>query len=499
VLYRNNCDGTFTPIGDAAGILGRDTVEWGTNFVDFDNDGDEDLSIVAGAMLSSGEPNVLYENVTVAPDELTLVDVTAATGTQDLGEGWGSAWADIDDDGDLDWMVSNLFGQVALFRNDGPTGNHLRVELQGTTSNRDGIGARVEVTAAGRTMVRYIRAGLSYISAEELEAFFGLGDATVVDELVVKWPSGTVDTLAGPIGVNQTLQLVEGSSNLPPNVTINSPADGLVVVEGTLVNFDGTADDVEDGDISASLTWSSNIDGALGVGATFSLSTLSVGTHTITAEVTDSGGLTGSSNVSLTVNESGGTVMVTFTSVGPEDGMIQESSETSGIGQRANSTASAGGALRAGDAQDDSQLVLIVSFDTSSIPDNAVVTAADLRLRRGQLAGTSPFDTHGTCQADVSTGGFGGDPAFAASDFEAAATATAVATLSNPLAHLDWAEGALDANGLAAISLTGTTQFRVYFSVDDDDDATRDYIGFYPGEATDPANQPQLVVTYDVP
>jgi hypothetical protein len=176
--------------------------------------------------------------------------------------------------------------------------------------------------------------------------------------------------------------------------------------------------------------------------------------------------------------------------------MIQESSETSGVGGRSNSAASAGGALRIGDAADDAQLLLITSFDTSPIPDGVIITDATLRLRRGQLSGSSPFATHGTAQVDISNGGFGGDPALAPSDFEAVATATAVATLSEAAANGDWSEATLNAAGLAAINRSGTTQLRAYFTLDDDDDGIRDYVGYYPGDALDAADQPELVVTY---
>jgi hypothetical protein len=97
---------------------------------------------------------------------------------------------------------------------------------------------------------------------------------------------------------------------------------------------------------------------------------------------------------------------------------------------------------------------------------------------------------------DIHKTGFGGDVAFAAGDFQAAATATGVATMSNPAADLDWSTGSLNAAGLAAINKLGTTQLRVYFTLDDDDDNTADYVGFYAADNTTAANRPQLVVTY---
>lgn len=187
-------------------------------------------------------------------------------------------------------------------------------------------------------------------------------------------------------------------------------------------------------------------------------------------------------------------VTVTFTSVATQDGYITEDWNTN-TGGNVNPSASTVASLRAGDNLGDRQFKSIVSFDTSSIPDGATITSVTLRLRRGTLVGTNPFVTHGTCRVDVHSSGFGGDVALASGDFQATATATNVATMSNPAADLDWSTGNLNAAGLASINKLGTTQFRVYFTLDDNDDSDADYFGFYAGD-TAAANRPQLVVTY---
>ena len=98
---------------------------------------------------------------------------------------------------------------------------------------------------------------------------------------------------------------------------------------------------------------------------------------------------------------------------------------------------------------------------------------------------------------DIQSGtGFGGSTALANGDFQAAAAAVGVATLSNAPANLDWSEGALNAAGLAAIDKLGTTQLRAYFSLDDNNDNGNDYMGYYSGNNASSANWPQLVVTY---
>lgn len=95
-------------------------------------------------------------------------------------------------------------------------------------------------------------------------------------------------------------------TNTPPTVTITAPADPTTVTEGDSVTFSGTATDAEDGTLTGSLSWSSNLDGTIGSGGSFSTSSLSVGTHTVTASVTDSGGLSGSDTVTVNVEEVGG-------------------------------------------------------------------------------------------------------------------------------------------------------------------------------------------------
>ena len=292
------------------------------------------------------------------------------------------------------------------------------------------------------------------------------------------------------------VQIGGGPGNTAPTVTISSPANGASVAVGTSVTFSGTATDPEDGTISGSLTWTSSINGAIGSGASFSLSTLSAGSHTITASVTDSGGLSGSASRSLTVTGGPVPVTVTLYSVASQDGRIWESGENTNVGGGGVSAENLTTSLRVGDTNVDEQYKNIVSFDTSSIPDGATITAATLRLVRGTISGTSPFSTHGPCVADIVTGGFGGSTAFAFSDWEAAATATSVVTLSSPAANGSASSGTLSALGLAAISKTGTTQLRVYCTLGDNDDLGFDYIGFYPGETATAANRPQLIVTY---
>ncbi|HKI04031.1 MAG TPA: M14 family zinc carboxypeptidase [Thermoanaerobaculia bacterium] len=189
--------------------------------------------------------------------------------------------------------------------------------------------------------------------------------------------------------------------------------------------------------------------------------------------------------------------VVTFTSVAAQDGWVLESTETSNAGGSIDVNATTTSALRVGDDNQDKQYKSVVSFDTSSIPDGATILSVTLRLRRGTLSGTSPFTTHGTCWVDVQPGtGFSGSTALQTGDFQAAAAAVQAASLGNAASNGAWSEGSLSAAGLAALNKTGTTQLRVYFNLDDNDDTGNDYIGYYSGDNTTSANRPQLVVTY---
>jgi len=291
--------------------------------------------------------------------------------------------------------------------------------------------------------------------------------------------------------------LGSGPANTPPTTTITAPSDATTVTEGTAITFEATASDAEDGDLSASVSWTSDLDGALGSGGSLN-ATLSVGTHSITASVTDSGSLSDSDTIQVTVEEDAGNppVTIVLTPISSEDGWVRESNENSNVGGRTNTTGAGTSALRAGDHKKDRQYKTVLSFDTSSIPEGAAIVSATLRLKRGRVTGTNPFDTHGTCWVDVQSGGFSGSTALQNADFEATSTAPQAATLSNAPNNGDWSEGSLDAAGLSAIDTTGTSQMRIYFDLDDNDDTSNDYIGWYSANNSNSGNHPQLEVTY---
>ena len=221
VLLTNDGDGTFT---DAAAEMGvaygefrrQQRVSWGTAFIDYDNDGYEDLYVASGFLDTDDinrreQPNLLFRNTGTGKFE----DVSAVSGAADWGTGRGVAYADFDSDGCLDLFLANLGRSAAsgepvrLYRNRCDWDNNwLTVKTTGTQSNQDGIGARITLTAGGRTQIREITAGASNSSQNMLPAHFGLGQAEIVDEIRIQWPSGTVQTLR-EIAPNQVLTVVE--------------------------------------------------------------------------------------------------------------------------------------------------------------------------------------------------------------------------------------------------------------------------------------------------
>lgn len=208
VLYVNNGDDTFQDEGHARGCASWDVgfgsmVGWGTTFADFDNDRDLDLVFV-----SYGQTGHAFRNL----GDGQFDRYTHSTGLQNELRGHALVAFDYDRDGDEDLLVvrtNNM--RPGLYENiTERNGRHwLSVELEGTSSNRDGIGARIELTTPdGVKLTRVITAGSSFKSGPPLSAHFGLGSSTRARQIQVFWPSGKIQTLRG-VAVDRLLQIVE--------------------------------------------------------------------------------------------------------------------------------------------------------------------------------------------------------------------------------------------------------------------------------------------------
>lgn len=204
-LYRNRGDGSFEDATDEAGV--RDgNWGWGSCFADFDNDGFLDLFHVNGWDLDSrfvAQGARLF----MSNRDGTFTEQAESAGVADRGDGRGVVCFDYDRDGDVDIFVANNGGSSRLFRNESDDGAaFLHVRLIGRPPNTEGIGARIQVTSAGTTQIRELRAGCNYVSQDPAEAHFGLASATNVDELRVRWPDG-FETARRDVAVNQFLQI----------------------------------------------------------------------------------------------------------------------------------------------------------------------------------------------------------------------------------------------------------------------------------------------------
>lgn len=267
-LFRNNCNGTFSDVTIAAGFTPTGLIQWSANFVDFDNDGDLDLSVVAGNAsedakprpnpikrifmrpaallvgvvrgvlmvilpspartaesayryeymvpaigpmgLAAAMPNYLYKNLLVETGRTSFLPANELFNPPDLGSTLGSAWADFDNDGDLDWFVPNRGTPSRLYRNDGPVGNYLRVRLVGNPM-RDAVGALVKIKVGNTYQIRHLHVLDGYLSQSQMDPHFGLGRAGRVDEVWVRWPNTTTwVSVCKQVPANRRITVTEG-------------------------------------------------------------------------------------------------------------------------------------------------------------------------------------------------------------------------------------------------------------------------------------------------
>jgi hypothetical protein len=208
-LYRNLGKGLFEDSAVAAGLHVQNRyVQWGAGLADFDNDGFVDLMCVTGHVYPEIErsleqyphrgPRVLFRNTAVGTGDARFEDVslTSGSGVTTPHSSRGAAFGDIDNDGDVDVLIMNMNELPSLLRNDSAGGNNwIDVVLRGRASNRSAIGATVIVSVGGARQARAVLSQSSYYSHDDLRAHFGVGTATRVDEIEVRWPNGQVQRM----------------------------------------------------------------------------------------------------------------------------------------------------------------------------------------------------------------------------------------------------------------------------------------------------------------
>src|SRR5438128_1296464 len=219
-LYHNNGNGTFDDLGGASGFapISVPFLGFGVRFFDYDNDGWKDMFVANGHVnpqvdahqfgVTYAQRNFLFHNLRNGRFEEVGLRSGAAMRVPKVSR--GLATGDFDNDGALDVLVSHLDAAPSLLRNEGGNLAHwIRIKTVGSKSNRHGFGARVQVVAAGLTQIDEVRANSSYLSASDPRLHFGLGRATRVDLILIRWPSGQMDKIQNE-QADQDLVIKEG-------------------------------------------------------------------------------------------------------------------------------------------------------------------------------------------------------------------------------------------------------------------------------------------------
>jgi enediyne biosynthesis protein E4 len=253
MLHLNQGNSTFSEVGQLAGVSSTDW-SWAALLADFDNDGWKDLFVsngykrdytnldfikymddfikskgrlqredvltIIGQMPASNVVNYVFRNQQGAG----FADQTKNWGLNTPSNSNGAAYADLDNDGDLDLLVNNINQPAFVYRNDSPkstSNNYLQIKLMGEGGNSQGIGTAVTLFANGQQQTQMQTIARGYLSAVSPVLHFGLGKAAKLDSVVVVWPTGKRQTLPG-IAANQTLTLTESNAQRQPVRTLTT-------------------------------------------------------------------------------------------------------------------------------------------------------------------------------------------------------------------------------------------------------------------------------------
>ena len=210
-LLKNNGDETFTDVTTQLGVA-VNQVCWGANFFDFDNDSDMDLyvSVLVG---SPNNNNVLFEN----QGDGTFSQVTGI-GFDENYESYGNAIGDFDNKGYCDVAVLNTNGNMNLYQSSGGTNNWVKIILNGISTNKDGVGSKIEYYLGSDRYVRYIHCGISFASQSSSSQILGIGNASSIDSIIIYWTSSLVDKFYD-VAPNQILLIEEGETIVPVELT----------------------------------------------------------------------------------------------------------------------------------------------------------------------------------------------------------------------------------------------------------------------------------------
>lgn len=225
-LFLNTGDASFENHAEAMGVQDAGWA-WGTEFFDCDHDGDLDLYVANGYLIDRGS-NHFFTNQLFGNNEPIFENRSVSSGADGFGESRGLTVFDYDDDGDLDLLVANWSEPPSLYANESPSLNWLKIDLEGTVSNRDAFGATVRISSQTNTVYRH-NDGVEFLGQSIQPIHVGVGYATMIDEIAVTWPNGTVDFVYD-VAANQTIKIVEGHGLSSTSIeTPDTPADALTL------------------------------------------------------------------------------------------------------------------------------------------------------------------------------------------------------------------------------------------------------------------------------
>ena len=223
-LYHNNGDGTFTDVAFPAGLgVNSQYVGWGCGFIDYDNDGWQDILQINGHVYPEIDSyhfgqtfknqRLVYKNL--GNGRFKDVSPEMGPGITEHFSSRGAAIGDFDNDGGMDALILNMNDLPSLLHNTGTRGNWIKLKLIGTKCNRTAIGARVRVTTGTHTQMDEVHSGTSVMSQGDLRLHFGLGKSQVADVIEVKWPTTQKVERFTQVRANQILTIREGEGIVP--------------------------------------------------------------------------------------------------------------------------------------------------------------------------------------------------------------------------------------------------------------------------------------------
>jgi pimeloyl-ACP methyl ester carboxylesterase len=360
------------------------------------------------------------------------------------------------------------------------------------------------------------------LTGESVESVTGSGDTYTVTvntgsgsgtiHLGVMDDDSIVDAASTPLADEFTSGQTYTIDKTPPMVqsslrAVTTPAAASKIT--FTVNFSETVTGVNTSDFSLTTTGSVAGASVASVSGSDSVYTVTVntgsGSGTIRLNVVDDDtivdvvanqlGGTGAGNGNFTTGQTYTITSLTTNSVAAQDGWVVESLENSNVGGAINTAATS---LVVGDNVTNRQYRGILHFDTSTLPDTAVITSVILKVKQlGAVTGTNPFTTHGSLVVDIKKPNFGAAAALAIDDFQSVPGQAATGTFGST-AVASWFSAVLNVNGYSSVNLTGTTQLRLAFTLDDNNDAGADFISFSSGNDV-VANRPQFIIEYYIP